>query len=277
MRLTSTLPAYLALAEIDDDAAREAAWTEQYEAAYPEIFTTYHRSWGRHARCLTASRDVPRLARTMPAIEERARRLSEEAERFFLAEGLIDDDLDVVLLVGGHTSNGWVTELDGRSTLFLALELLGEPPYDAVLLTHEAFHVAHAQHGAEEWPEDCAGSLFQEGLAVAVSREVHPGLSDSSYLWFDGEHDEWVDACAAVCTAITDRARSELDTSYDEPRARALFTVLDEEEELPPRAGYWLGDRVARRLRESHSLRDLLAWDHATVRAALADQLSPPG
>lgn len=274
MRLTSTVPAYVALAEIVDDAARETAWTEEYEAAYPEIFDTYHRAWGRHQRCVAASHDVPVLAPGMPSIEDRARRLVQESEGFFAAEGLIEDDLDVVLMVGGHTSNGWVTDLDGRDTLFLALEFLGEPPHDAVLLTHEAFHVAHSRHGAQDWPDDCASDLFQEGLAVAVTREVHPGLSDSAYLWNDEDHRDWVPECAAAEQAIATRALAELGTPDDELRVRALFTIQDDEKELPPRAGYWLGDRVCRRLREQHSLGDLLAWDHAAVHAALTDQLS---
>lgn len=274
MRLTSTVPDYLALAVITDEAAREAAWAEQYEAAHPDVFETYHRSWGRHARCLAASHDVPRLAPQMSAIEERAVALAEETEHFFTAEGLIDDDLDVVLLVGGHTSNGWVSDRNGRATLFLALEFLGDPPYDAVLLAHEAFHVAHARHGSGEWPEDCCSDLFQEGLAVAASRGLHPGLPDSAYLRFDDDHAAWVAACAAAEGSIAARARAELHTSDEEPRVRSLFTVQDDETELPPRAGYWLGDRTLRDLMAGHSLRDLLAWDHSTARAALAERLA---
>ena len=275
MRLTSTVPAYVALAEIADDAAREIAWTEEYEAAYPGIFDTYHRAWGRHQRCAAASHDVPVLAPGMPSIEDRARRLVQESETFFTAEGLIDDDLDVVLMVGAHTSNGWVTDLDRRATLFLALEFLGEPPHDAVLLTHEALHVAHSPHGAQDWPDDCGSDLFQEGLAVAVPREMHPGQSDSAYLWNDEDHRDWVHECAAAEQAIATRALAELGTPDDELRVRALFTSQDDEKELPPRAGYWLGDRIARRLRERHPLRDLLAGDHATVRSALAAELTP--
>ena len=273
MRLTSTVPAYLALADIADDDARERAWTEQYEAVHREVFETYHRSWGRHERCLAASHDVTRLAPAMSANEGRARRLAAEAEAFFRGEGLLGDDLDVVLLVGGHTSNGWVTELDGRATLFLALESLGEPPYDGVLLTHEAFHVAHSQHRAETWPEDCAGSLFQEGLAVAVSREVHPGLSDSAYLWFDGTHDGWADECAAMAPQLAARTLGLLDLPYDDPGVKALFTGEHPQPGFPVRAGYWLGDVVLRALLSESPTDELVAWDHPTARLALADRL----
>jgi hypothetical protein len=269
MRVTSTVDAYLGLAAIDDDRRRRTAWTESYEAAYRGIFETYYRGWGKRERSLAAAGDVPRLAPTMREIEERARSLVEHTERSFRAAGLLHDDLDVVLLVGGHTSNGWVTELDGRKVLFLALEFLGDPPYDGVLVSHEALHVAHARHGAGDWTEDCSASLFQEG----ISRELHPGLPDSAYLWFDGEHEAWVADCERARAKITTRALAELDTPSDDHLVRVLFTVQDGERDLPPRAGYWLGDLLLRRLLDRHHASDLLGWDHVAARRALAHEL----
>ncbi|WP_151084214.1 hypothetical protein [Nocardioides cynanchi] len=274
MRLTTTVPEYLALAAIRDDAEREIAWVEKYEAAQPAVFEVYYRAWGLTARRAAAAHDVLRLAPTMAAVEARARGLVAGAERYFRSQGLIDDDLDVVLMVGAHTSNGWVTEYAGRETLFLALEFLGEEPFDAILVSHEAFHVAHDRHGAGRWPEDCAGALFQEGFAVAVSRDLHPGLGDGGYLWFDDTHGGWADDCAALVGRIARRALEGLDTSYDDPRVRALFTVQESERELPPRAGYWLGDLLLRGLLAEHPMGELLAWDHTTARAALAARLT---
>src|SRR3954454_19381272 len=273
MRVTSTVEAYLGLAAIDDDRRRRAAWTETYEAAYRGIFETYYRAWGLRERSLAAAGDVPRLAPTMRETEQRARSLVQHTERAFRAAGLLDDDLDVVLMVGGHTSNGWVTELDGREVLFLALEFLGDPPYDGVLVSHEAFHVAHSRHGAGKWFEDCSASLFQEGIAVAVSRDLHPGLPDSAYLWFDGDHGAWVRSCEAAQTKIVTRALAELDTSYDDPLVRVLFTAQDVERDLPPRAGYWLGDLLLRRLLDRHPASELLTWDHVAARRALVHEL----
>jgi hypothetical protein len=272
MRVTSTVPGYVALTDVPGHL-RVTAWTDVYEAAYPEIFETYHSAWGRHERCLAAAAGAPMEAWHLRRIEARARDLLAQTERAFRADSLLTDDLDVVLLVGAHTSNGWVTELDGVDTLFLALEFLGDPPYDGVLTSHEAFHVAHARHGAGAWPEDGTASLFQEGFAVAMSRRLHPGLDESAYLWFDGEHGDWVDECVAAKTAIAWRALENLDTPDDEAPCRALFTLRPDEHELPPRAGYWLGDRLVRDLLDRHPAAELLAWDHARARAALADRL----
>jgi hypothetical protein len=272
MRLTSTVEEYLALADVPGDE-RRAAWTDVYEAAHPEIFAKYHSAWGRHERCLAAADEVPGLAAAITANETRARHLIELAESSFRSDGLLTDDLDVVLLVGGHTSDGWVTELGDTVTLFLALEFLSDPPYDGVLVSHEAFHVAHARHGAASWAEDCVASLFQEGIAVAISREIHAGLPDSAYLWFDDAHADWVRDCEAAEAAIARRALDHLDTSYEEMAVRSLFTLQDGEKELPPRAGYWLGDLLLRRLLARHPSSDLLVWNHEQARAALAEEL----
>jgi hypothetical protein len=272
VRLTSTVDAYVALAGVPEDR-RRTAWVEDYEAMYPTIFQTYHSGWGKHERCLSAVADVPHLAPDMAALEARARVVLEESEASFRADGLLDDELDVVLMVGSHSSNGWVTALEGTTTLFLALEFLGEAPFDAVLISHEALHVAQARRGAASWPHDCTSSLFQEGLAVAISRELHPGLPDSAYLWFDDAHTDWVQECRSHGAAIARRALDHLDTPDEDPEIRGLFTTR-QDDQLPPRAGYWLGDLVVRRLRERHPSRELLTWEHATVRSALVGELT---
>jgi hypothetical protein len=272
MRVTSTVPGYVALTEVPGHL-REAAWTDVYEAAYPEIFETYHSGWGTHERCLASAADVPAEAPRIAAVEARARDLIEESERSFRTDGLLTEDLDVVLMVGGHTSNGWVTGLGETVTLFLALEFLGDPPYDGVLVSHEAFHVAHARHGASGWPEDGAAGLFQEGLAVAVSRALHPGLPDSGYLWMDDAHAAWVEECTDLAPVLAARMLGLLDTPYDDEAVRSFFTGDRRQPDLPVRAGYWLGDVVARSLLEETPTHELIEWDHPTVRLAVADRL----
>jgi len=73
--------------------------------------------------------------------------------------------------------------------------LLGDPPYDGIVISHEALHLAHMHHGAATWPDDIGACLIQEGVATAASRELRPGLSDSAYLWTDDQYDRWVREC----------------------------------------------------------------------------------
>ena len=89
------------------------------------------------------------------------------AEPDFRGPGLLDDDeLHAVLMVGGGTSNGWVANHDGRRVLFLALETLGTPPYDDVLVVRELLHIVQGQLCTAALAKTFASSLaiFTEGL-----------------------------------------------------------------------------------------------------------------
>jgi hypothetical protein len=79
--------------------------------------------------------------------------LARQTEREFRALGLLDE-LNVVLLVGNSTANAWVDDFHGQPAMFVALELMGAPPYDGMLFSHEAVHLAHMHHGAAIWPDD---------------------------------------------------------------------------------------------------------------------------
>ena len=262
MRLTSTVAGYLALAGIEDQADRLDAWTTEYEAAHRDVFDIYYRSYSDPRRRTAAVAEVTRISPLVREREARAEALARQAEQDFRARGLLDE-LDVVLLVGNHTANGWIAEFHGRQALFVALELLGDPPYDAIVISHEALHLAHLHHGAASWPDDVGACLIQEGVATAASRQLHPGLSDSGYLWTDDQHDPWVRECREAEGALTTVVLEEMATPTEAPHVRGLFAPDCQASGLPPRSGYWLADLLAQRWLSQHSLRDVLAWDHA--------------
>ena len=262
MEIVSTVRSWRALTTIDDPAARTAAWTDDYEAAHPSVFEAYYSAWGDRSRREAAALEAPGLVDQVMAAEVRATGLLTRAERDFRARGLLGpDDLHVVLLVGGRSSNGWVVEHDGHRSLFLALEFLGSPPYDDLLVVHELAHVA--QGGLSPAARDRTYPTFLatviEGAATATSRALRPGQSDSAYLWMDEGHHEWVEQCRAAADLIAAMLLEQLDTPDD---AEAVASLLRNRSrgEIPPRAAYWVGDQVARDfLDEGRDLRDLLA------------------
>lgn len=242
--LLSTVPAYLELAEVRDDAARECAWTDQYEASWPDIFTTYYSAWGDRGRRAEAAATAPDLAATILQREQRAVRLVTGAAGRLRQVGLLDEvELDVVLLVGGHTSNGWVTTFRGRPMLFLALEFLADPPYDEILVVHEALHLAHHRLRGTDWLDTIAGDVVAEGLAVALSRRLVAGHQDSAYLWFDASHDHWVGECIRQDADIRALAAAHWDTDDADPEVAALLHARPSGA-VPARSGYWLGDQI---------------------------------
>ncbi len=257
--LTSTVDDYVAMAQIADSAARRHAWVEQYEAAHPEVFETYYKHWGKAENRERAADGAPDLAPVIQDRERRVRRLLSETEMELHTQGLIDDGIDTVLLVGGHTSNGWVTEFRGRPTLFLALEFLPDPPFDQILALYEGMHVVHhrlADLGA--WPETIGAALFAEGFAVAATRQLALDLKDSAYLWFDDDHESWVQQCCTDSKAIRSFALNSFDQPDRDDRSRGLFTQHPLPSSLLQRCGYWLGDQMTSRwIADGRNLRDL--------------------
>lgn len=239
--MRSTVPEYLQLLEVPEGEPRRAAWVDDYEAAHPAVFATYYRSWGNPDGRAAAADAVSQLAKVIPQREARARSLVERAGQDLVEIGVLDHpEIPVVLLVGGHTSNGWVADLEGVSSLFLALELLGEPPVDDVLVVHEAAHFGHLARSAAWWPDTVAETLFSEGLAVALSRRLRPGLDDTAYLWFDDIHEAWVGECRSREDEIREIVLDGLERT-DSDLVAQLFSAKPGSP-LPTRCGYWLGD-----------------------------------
>jgi len=210
-------------------------WTHSYEAKHASIFDVYYSAWGAPEKREYAVGQVRLLAPVIAQREARAVSLVSVVSQQLLEVGLSEDPLHAVLMVGVGTSNGWVADVDARRTLFLALELLPDPPFDRVLVTHEAVHTVQA---GVDWPATVAADLWREGSATAFSRHLCPDLGDSAYLWFDDEHADWVRSCEADTQIITTMARDNI-VNADEAIVRGLFSLPDNSP-IPHRAGYWL-------------------------------------
>lgn len=236
--VVSTTAAYLAMANGLDGPLTAAAWAK-YEAAHPAIFEVYYRSWGDPRKRGAALAQVSPLAPLILQREARALRLVTAVSEQLSAMGLTDQPLRVVLLVGVGSSNGWVAPVDGRPTLFLALELLPDPPFDQVLIAHESIHTI--QPGVD-WPATVAADLWREGCATALSRQLCAGHEDSAYLWFDAHHRDWLRACEEYGGLITAMTLDNLKNT-DQQIIRALFS-MPETTSVPHRAGYWLADKM---------------------------------
>lgn len=269
MRVTSTVVEYLKLAGIEDHTSRLQAWTTVYEAAHRDVFDVYYRSYSDQPRRSGAVADVPRISLLVQEWEARAEVLARQTQQEFRAQGLLDE-INVVFLVGNHTANGWIDEFHGRQTMFVALEMLGNPPYDGMLFSHEAVHLAHMRHDAANWPDDVGSHLIQEGIATAASRDLHPGLSDSDYLWNDDRHDSWVRECREAERALAAVILDEIATPAEAVHVKGLFAPGFQAGILPSRSGYWLGDLLAQHWLSRHNLRDVLRWNftEATGRAS---------
>lgn len=181
-----------------------------------------------------------------------------------------------MLVVGVGSSNGWVASWPDAPTLFLALELLPEPPFDQVLVAHEMIHLAHERRRPAPWPETVGTRLFAEGLAGALSRRLVPGLALDAYLWVDDAHRDWLGECQRRGGQLA--AALLRDLELEEERGQRYFSARPElAEGLPVRIGYWAGMLAVQRLLDESfeaSPGPLLDWDFRTATQELARALT---
>jgi hypothetical protein len=258
-------------------------WRSRYLGRHPDVFQALDRdgTWSR-AEDLG---DVLRGLRDLAAdLASRA-----EAVRALLPNGLAavsdamgwspgGEPVDCVLLVGLHRANGWADTLDGRYALFLAVEQLGPPGDDRLVVLHEGAHVVHDRLAAiRDWPEHgVANNLLAEGLATQVSAELDPGRPDEEYLWFGRPgYRPWLAECRRRWPEILSRVRADLD-AIDADHHAPYFLMRDSPlaGDLPKRCGYLVGTAAVRRLREDHRLSEIASWDLDRARAEVGHALA---
>ncbi|MGK5739692.1 hypothetical protein [Micromonospora sp. URMC 103] len=262
--------AYLSECEAADAGQWATLWRSRYLDRHRDVFAEMDRT-GEWSRPDDLAAVLVRLHAEGATLAVRS-----SAVRALLPQGIgavagaLDwsgdgDPLECVVLVGLYRANGWADTLHGRYALFLAVEELGPPGDDRLLVLHEGAHVLHDRLAAiRHWPvHGVANTLFTEGLATQVSVELAPGRGDEEYLWFGRPgYRTWLDRCRRQWPHILDRISADLDAT--DPDHHAPYFLLRDSPlagDLPKRCGYLVGLAVVRRLREEHPLSELARWD----------------
>lgn len=126
-------------------------------------------------------------------------------------------DADIILYLGLCSGAGWVTPVNGRTTVLLGIEKileLGWQGLDAMigLIVHELGHVYQAQYGVLEREFDnnsdkLLWQLFTEGVAMVFEQEVC-GAPD----YFHQYDAEWMDWCGENEEKLKRAFRKDLKT-----------------------------------------------------------------
>lgn len=208
----------------------------------------------------------------------------EEAVRSFVAvtEGLekkIRDrfgkelDADVILYLGLCNGAGWVTEVNGRTTVLLGIEKIMELDFcdiDAMngLIVHELGHVYQAQYGVFRITTETPGErflwqLFTEGIAMVFEQEI---IGDPEY--FHQDKDGWKDWCDENAARIRDSFSSDLKSmTRENQRYFGDWVRFDGHGDT----GYYLGARFVRFLLQTDDLNSLISYDISEVKAGFSD------
>ncbi len=253
-------------------------WEELYESKHPEVFQVYFSPpyWGRRedlARALQKYvEDIEKIEETTKVIEGLTSEIIKKALKTFATDET-GVDIDVFIFVGVYGADGFIFPVEkGRTAVFLALECLAgyEPDHMQALIAHELSHGLHLELGRRANPEAfrqamenleelmswIAGNLFFEGLAVAASKRIIPGLAERTYLFYSLDQWRW---CRENERRLKEMILESLN-SRDQDVARRFFTICEPTEDLPyPRTGYYVGYLAIERLLERHSLMELAA------------------
>lgn len=184
------------------------------------------------------------------------------------ADGL---ELRFVVLGAGTGSQAWTEDVDGVPVSFLAAGLVPDGDVGVCLVAHEATHAVHRRVRPEPWPVTAATKLFEEAVAMGVSRAIAPGVSDVDAAAFGTFPEAWL----AECDAAWPATRAVLSAGGDE-RFAELFArpeLRPSGAELPVRCGYAAALRLVPALLRAAPASELVRLDADAATALVGRTL----
>lgn len=253
-----------------------SAWVD-YETHHEPVFGRYFDGWGEPQYRNAAAEAMVQTAEAVHAAGVGWRDLldSVAARMSVLVPGALE--VPVLVFIGMGTSNGWVTNLGGRATVFLAVELAAQPPLDRVLiaheLTHAAEHLLNPEWEASDYP--LGAHAFAEGLGTFASQLAYPGHTDDEYLWLDSAHEQWLRSCEAAWPMAAAALLKVLDDPCGGAAEQHFFSArpAHASKTIPSRFGYYAGLRIVREAAADANVTDLLNLDIVSAQQLVRRQL----
>jgi uncharacterized protein YjaZ len=226
-----------------------------YENTYPVLFSHYYTFWADRKyplSILTKDDIIARLETIIKQIQ-----LNETA---FYAAGIDISELEIVLFVGINSSNGHAFHDRGKFIVWIPIETYHTPMLAKVFLTHEIIHALHYEnvpafyfHSHKE-KERLSRQLITEGVASYLSGKIL-GLDDRLALWADylapDDLDKWLQECARRETELY---KFCLENFSETERAADLFRIVERDNIMRFRVGYYLGLNLVRQIVEGEKM-----------------------
>jgi hypothetical protein len=257
-----------------DESEQLQLWQELYESRHAEVFQVYFSRpyWGRREDLPEALKrykeDIDGIKKTAKEVTQLISQIAARAQTAFaISEDEIE--MDVIAFVGAYYADGFGFPINGRMTIFLALERLAEYESDQMkaLIAHELSHGFHMEIAKNSHPRlfaeimkdpaqllQLAPGLFMEGLAVAASKRIVPRLNERAFLFYGREQWEW---CQENRARLVKLALKELENQGQDSYHKFLTTAKPQEELPYHRTGYYIGYLAIEQLLEQYGLREL--------------------
>lgn len=250
-------------------------WESDFRNKHKDIFDIYFTNWGSMELLENSLNKYPtsieRIKTNANYINTEINVLNKKLENLF---GEDDLEMNLVIMVGLYSSNGWVTNYNGVETVFIAAEFFDNLDYIAILIVHELAHAYYYNKSKmTKQDQNIAVSMFDEGFATFVSEKIFDGLSENEYLWFGNEYLElWNDFNnneAKVLNFIKNKLNSKDSKTYS-----LLFSMQANSYGMPCRSGYGIGYRFVKRLSEKYPLSQMLEWNNKEISNKMEKTLS---
>ncbi|MDP9267308.1 MAG: DUF2268 domain-containing putative Zn-dependent protease [Acidobacteriota bacterium] len=285
-QVIDTMPAYWQFWE----AAKGKPVAEQAElfqamvvAKYPELYTAevLNLEKGKPLKEALAARYVAAYDSNAPYVET-TRRLSGEIgtqlDGYLASFRHVFPDFDyrgrIYILHSLNSFDGGTRIVAGQEALLLGVETIARinrPGADvSPFFHHELFHIYQSQFDDEESDNPpIYRSLWHEGLAVYVSRVLHPVAPEEQIF---GRPIEMPNRARAVLPQLAHEFCAQMDSTSRTDYARYFLGRRSPEADsptIPPRAGYYLGYLVGEELAKKHDLRWLAHAKTTSLRTEI--------
>ncbi len=235
------------------------AFMTQGGMGWEDFVREFGKRWGR------SPEDLRLLSGRMAGqdVEALAGRGAREAVRVLGPEAA---EADLYLCVGLEMSNAFMVVVGGQPAVGIDLEAYGRTfgtshvAFEDLLhvIAHELCHAVRVREGLSPLKrffeaEDASRAFegvpvrelaFEEGLAVAASLAALPGVPPHRALFYAPEDYGW---CEEHAEGLLAEFEAELEEPLAGERYKRYFGSGLEDDDRPPRTGYFLGHALVRR------------------------------
>lgn len=216
----------------------------KYLSSHPFFFEHYLKFWG------TGNPSFANISSTQME-ENRTRVLRSINKAVELLSKLHFDlkDLEIILFVGQNTCNGHACLLDGKPTVYIALESYTSDLYSDVFCMHEIIHGLHYQQQPRLLFNSVvekaliSRQLLAEGMATYLTKSILDVSADRA-LWADFLDDaqlkKWNQNIEANHSLLNNLCIDNFQSS-DLTLSSKLFAISDLTDARRSRAGYKIG------------------------------------
>lgn len=243
-----------------DDETRTTQWDKMLESKHKDFFNhaIYRKKEGEDRENFKKSIIKDFWNDIAPKMEKIAK-LNKNAEpeiKNVLAEfkksfADFDPARDYYITIA-FSFKGKVVDVAGKDVFAIGLESFGDDVLQfKITVAHELFHLYHFQFFTT------SGAIYRkvwaEGMATYASAVIVPGYKDSKYLGFSVEK---MNKCYDLLPKMAAELRKNMG-ERDEKLERIYLGAEDNDTEIPPEAGYYVGLQIVASLAKKTPIDEL--------------------